>query len=218
MNKDTSTEFMKVVREFSLHGGTVISLAHVNKHRGADGKLIAAGTSDIKDDSDCAYILDVASRSDGTTTVNFENIKSRGDNVQTVSYKYVRRSGQSYADLVESVCLANDEEVKAARDEDENLRRLHNNHDAIQAIAGVIMGGVSKKTDLIAAAADRSVLSKNKIKKALHEHTGDNYLAGDRWFVKKSGDRNTQEYQLLWLAGGSDKGEAASYEQASNGA
>ena len=50
MHKTKGSEFMKVAREFTLKGGTMIMLAHANKHRGMDGKIIAGGTSDISDD------------------------------------------------------------------------------------------------------------------------------------------------------------------------
>ena len=42
----------------SMKGGTMVVLAHVNKNRNSSGKVVYAGTSDIKDDFDCAYDLD----------------------------------------------------------------------------------------------------------------------------------------------------------------
>ena len=55
MDKHASTEFSKVIRRFVMKGGTCISLAHVNKNTGADGRPVYAGTSDVLEDADCAY-------------------------------------------------------------------------------------------------------------------------------------------------------------------
>lgn len=89
MNKDKASEFNQIIRQLVQAGGTAILLAHVNKHRGDDGKVVHAGTSDSVDDSDCAYLLDVVSEdASGMRTVKFENIKSRGDVEQEAFYQY----------------------------------------------------------------------------------------------------------------------------------
>ena len=81
MDKRLSSRFSHAIRQFVMRGGTCISLAHTNKHRNSDGKPVYAGTKDIIDDADCAYLmyeinLDVDAR---TKTVLFENIKARGN-------------------------------------------------------------------------------------------------------------------------------------------
>ncbi|MEI6746846.1 MAG: hypothetical protein WCL34_12860, partial [Methylococcaceae bacterium] len=81
MHKTKGSEFMKVAREFTLKGGTIIMLAHANKNRGMDGKIVAGGTSDVGDDADCVYLLDEVSKTATTKTVLFENVKRRGNNV-----------------------------------------------------------------------------------------------------------------------------------------
>jgi hypothetical protein len=79
MDKKTSSEFMRVGRAFVSNGGTLILLAHTNKNRDSEGKVIFGGTSDIVDDVDCAYTLDEISSTLDEKTVMFENIKARGD-------------------------------------------------------------------------------------------------------------------------------------------
>jgi AAA domain len=45
-------------RPFTMGGGALLLLAHTNKARGAKGELIYAGTSDLMEDVDCAYLID----------------------------------------------------------------------------------------------------------------------------------------------------------------
>lgn len=81
MDKARSTDFSKVIRRFCLQGGSVIVLGHTNKNPGANGKKMYAGTTDIVDDFDCAYILDTlkVQPEPGWKVVEFENLKRRGN-------------------------------------------------------------------------------------------------------------------------------------------
>ena len=47
MDKRTASQFGVAARGFISAGGTLIALAHTNKHVGTDGKAIYSGTSDI---------------------------------------------------------------------------------------------------------------------------------------------------------------------------
>jgi RecA-family ATPase len=47
MSKKDSATFGKVARRFAMSNGSIVALAHTNKHRGANQKLIYAGTSDF---------------------------------------------------------------------------------------------------------------------------------------------------------------------------
>jgi hypothetical protein len=64
MDKKLSSQISNVLRSFCSHGGSIISLAHVNKNQNSDGKNVYAGTSDIVDDSDCCFIIDIVSDND----------------------------------------------------------------------------------------------------------------------------------------------------------
>ncbi len=59
MDKKSSANFGIKIREFISHGGTIIALAHTNKNRSDDGKLIFEGTGDITNDVDCYYTIDI---------------------------------------------------------------------------------------------------------------------------------------------------------------
>ena len=86
MDKKACTEFAKILRAFALKGGTVIGLAHTNKHPDADGVPIHAGTSDIREDFDCAYIINIIEGKTDKTVVEFTNIKKRGNVELSTAY------------------------------------------------------------------------------------------------------------------------------------
>ncbi|WP_158603085.1 AAA family ATPase [Pseudomonas sp. AOB-7] len=199
MDKTVATAFGKVVREFVSSGGTVIMLAHTNKHKSADGKSIPAGTSDIIDDADCAYVLDVieSDTSESKKTVIFENIKARGDVADTATYTYTTQKGLTYDDLLESVREVSREEAEDARKREQAEELLKKNAAIVEAIIEVIGEGVTHKTQLIEAAVEYSGCSKAKVTKALDDHTGTNYAMGHRWTVSKGEAKNARVYSLL---------------------
>ncbi len=200
MDKTIATAFGKVMRAFVSNGGTVIMLAHTNKHRGSDDKLVVSGTSDIVDDADCAYTLDVIESDtlNSLKTVIFENIKARGDVADSATYTYSTQKGQGfgYEELLASVQEVTQAEAEEARKREQAEELVRKNADIIDAVSEAIGEGVTLKTDLIDAAAERSGISKAKVARALRDHTGTNYAAGNRWSVGK-GDKNAQPYSLL---------------------
>ena len=104
MDKKASTGFGKLARAFVGVGGTIITLAHTNKNRNEDGGRVFGGTSDIVDDCDCAYILDVTDPdANNKYRVTFTNIKSRGNVEQKVTFTFSKPKGCTYADLLNSV-------------------------------------------------------------------------------------------------------------------
>ena len=94
---------------------------------------------------------------------------------------------------VQEVTQAEAEEARKREQAEELVRK---NADIIDAVSEAIGEGVTLKTDLIDAAAERSGISKAKVARALRDHTGTNYAAGNRWSVGK-GDKNAQPYSLL---------------------
>ncbi|GAG81404.1 unnamed protein product, partial [marine sediment metagenome] len=105
MSKKVVSTFTALNRRFVSQGGTVIALAHVNKKKGDNGKSVYAGTSDIIDDFDCAYVIEVLD--DGTESgkrvIAFENLKSRGSVEAKVYFSYMSPDCVSgYTELLES--------------------------------------------------------------------------------------------------------------------
>jgi len=118
MDKASQRRFNTSMREFTSQGGTVIMLAHTNKHRGYDGKLIHAGTSDMRDDSDCVYLIDEVSNEGGRKTIMFTNDKDRGDVIKQCCFSYSVEEGVYYGDLLESVKLESSDTTKGIVERD----------------------------------------------------------------------------------------------------
>jgi hypothetical protein len=199
MSKDKQSEFGKRLREFALHGGSVIMLGHTNKHRGADGKLVPGGTTDLVDDADCVYILDYNKKtSTDENTVVFENIKSRGDVDQAASYIYERANGRGYGRLLATVRRATADETNDARRATAIETLLQKNHASIQAILETMQSGISLKTEVIKDAAERAGAGKPAIKRVLAQHTGEDFMAGHRWSLA-IGENNSHIYRPVSL-------------------
>lgn len=200
MDKKLATEFMEVVRNFISHSGSVIMLAHVNKHRSEQGKVIAAGTTDLSDDADCAYTLDAVDNGKQTTAI-FENFKSRGDVLAKVTYSYCRETGKDYEALLNSVRLVTDDEAAMARKIRDAELSLKDNAEAIAVIVDIINSGITTKTELIKESITRSGESKNTIQCILKMHTGDNYMLGHRFELTIVREGNKHIYSILPFLG-----------------
>jgi archaellum biogenesis ATPase FlaH len=196
MDKKKASDFMVIGREFISKGGTLILLAHTNKNRNGDGKVVFAGTSDIVDDVDCAYTLDEVECIGSTKKVIFENIKNRGDVAREIAFQYDICEGQSYEQLLDSVTECNKESLEKAMKAKAIADKLERNSGVIQAIIEAIDSGHILKTDLIGYAQQCSVFGRQKISTVLKEHTGSNYIDGDRW-RETIGEKNAHIYQLI---------------------
>jgi len=217
MDKRLSSEFGRYLRGFVSKGGTVIALAHVNKNRTTDGKVIFSGTSDIVDDTDCAYTLDATEATATHKTVVFENIKSRGDVDSEAAYRYLSQvSGKNgYQMLIDSVEQVGEAEAAQARELQQMQAKLAKNSDIIQEITEVIEQGTNNKTDIIKAVHEVSGASKGVIRKVLTDHTGKDFTAGHRWRVER-GEKNAKLYHLL-NGGYRPETLAKNYDEATNG-
>tara|TARA_R110001599_G_scaffold9972_5_gene49279 strand:- start:4029 stop:6245 length:2217 start_codon:yes stop_codon:yes gene_type:complete len=194
MDKKVASDFGVYMRGFVSKGGTIIMLAHTNKHRDEEGKVVFSGTSDIVDDVDCAYTIDVSENGNQESkTVIFENIKSRGDVSKEAVYSYLCKASD-YQELIDSVKGVSDDDAEEAKRQKTINDKLNANRDGIEAILEAIDTGFTLKTELIENAYKSSGISKKKIAKILKEHTGNNYLDGHRWQEIK-GDKNTKRYK-----------------------
>lgn len=199
MDKKVSTAFGKAMREFVSNGGSVIMLAHVNKHKTAEGKVIHSGTSDIADDVDCAYTLEKVKDDNDTHTVIFENFKNRGDVAANATYSYTRREGQDYLELLDTVQSLSEDDMKRAKAMKAAQTRLDANASVIWAIIDALNDGVCLKTDILETARKNCGESLKRVSKVLDEHTGENFAGGDRWKLS-IGDKNAKHYSILNFA------------------
>lgn len=195
MDKKSGSEFMTTARLFAQSGGSMILLAHTNKNRSAEGKVIAGGTSDVIDDADCAYTLDEIDATPTEKTVLFENIKARGDVAKTAAYRYSTERGQTYAQLIESVTALDDESAAQAATERDRQEARAKDEPAIQAISEAIRLGLSSRTSLLDEARNHCGLSRTRLAKVLDTYTGAALDPGKLWSMKRGAD-NRHIYEL----------------------
>ena len=112
MNKQGVSIFANIIRTFCMAGGTIISLAHTNKNRNSDGKSIYGGTSDLRDDADAVYVMDVHEdatnkerRTVRLTSDASEGGKSRGANVLEYFVSYSLSRITTYSELMQSLVV-----------------------------------------------------------------------------------------------------------------
>ncbi len=197
MDKAAAARATEILRQFVSHGGTVIILAHVNKHRGADGKPIHEGTGDLVNDADCVYVGDILleDTARGLRTIQLKNIKARGDVPSEITYRYSIAKGASYEDRLQSIVEVGKAEQEAAKRMKTAQALLAKNKAAILAIKECLMDGINQKTALIEEAHSRSGLSRSVIRKALEDHTGGKVDEYQFWHLTISG-KNSNIYQL----------------------
>lgn len=207
MSKREGTAWGNASREFVSAGGSMISLAHTNKHKDDDGQSVYAGTADIVQDCDCAYILELVSEDAGARTVEFRNIKARGDVDRKRGFTYTL--DVPYQEMFDSVQVIEDREIERARDRRHQADALARHHEAIMHIQGLIRSGVTKRKALIEGGYKHPHFSRSYITEVLDAHTGNDLLQGHRWQYS-IGNRNSRIYQLLGV--GSQIGTTGSTE------
>ncbi len=195
MRKDKSSDFGVVMRSFVSHGGTVIGLGHVNKHKNSDGKSVYGGTSDITDDADCYYMIEELQTTATTKTIRFENRKSRGDVDKTATFTYTNEKVSNYQELLDSVRTMSENEADALAQINAINNRLDANKEVIDVAVEAIASGVVKRTELVHMIAQTTCFGRSKVLKILEQHTGPNYSKGHRWTCTK-GDKNVHTYAL----------------------
>jgi hypothetical protein len=114
---------------------------------------------------------------------------------QEAAYKYNFSETLSYYDLLASVSTVGDEERAEAENQRQRDIALELNRDAVEAIKECLSEGIDKKTVLIKEAVARSGVSRQKIIRALRDHTGSGLSAHQYWQVEIK-DKNAHVYVL----------------------
>ncbi len=196
MDKDASSKFNTKLREFSQSGGSVILLAHTNKNRNGDGKLVAGGTSDLIDDADCAYVIDVLNDDGHTKTVIFENQKRRGNCAGEVIFEYTSKA-DNYQQLVDSVTMTEDPD--AVKDEMKATEQFNKDASVVGAIKEILMDGKILKTDLQCRVTDETGIPKRKVVDVIDRYAGESFFEQRTiWRIVK-GQRNEKRVELLTI-------------------
>lgn len=170
MDKVSSSSFSNVIRRFIVKGGTLVALAHTNKKLGPDGLPVYSGTTDIIDDSDCAYIIAPIASSDGSNekVVEFLNMKRRGNVVLKAAYSYTIENEATYNEILLSVCLVDPKQIDVIK----QVEALKSNAEMIAAVQNCISEGINTKMKLVDAVAAKTSCSKRYSLKIIEQHTG----------------------------------------------
>ena len=195
MDKRAATKFSDVFRQFVSKGGSIIMLAHVNKHSNAEGKVLYAGTSDIVDDADCCYTLEVIDETNTEKIVEFTNFKDRGDVAKKALFSYSSTDGLLYGDLLNSIVELDDSESKRISALNTIKGILDKNGTLIDEIKDAINNGITGKVKLIEAVRNATGESKKRVIHVLKEHTGSDTRKAQFWTCRIA-DRNEHIYKL----------------------
>jgi hypothetical protein len=193
MDKTKASAFTKVGRQFVAKGGTLVCLAHTNKNLGQDGKPVYAGSSDFRDDADCAYTIRPLAVEAGATekTVLFENIKRRGMAAIEVAFSYAIGRDVTYHETLASV-----QEIDPAQVTDlKAAEALHSDADLIEVVSGCIREGVNTKMMLARVVGQRAGISKRTAIQIIERYTGEDPI-NSRWCFAV-GPRGAKVFELL---------------------
>jgi hypothetical protein len=169
MDKKKTSLFMSVIRPFVAKGGTVIGMAHTNKHPSSSGKVMYGGTTDLRDDCDCCHTIEVIGTNNHENTVAFNNIKSRGNVLKQAAYHYSTAPAISYNEILLSVEVINDADLATVSQQ----AKVRNDAEIINCIFSMIANGTNTKMALASAVAIDANISKNRALKIIECYTGD---------------------------------------------
>ncbi|MDM4766166.1 PriCT-2 domain-containing protein [Pelomonas sp. SE-A7] len=192
MSKSQMAEFTQAVRRFVSKGGTLIALAHTNKNRTASGKLVYAGTSDLVDDFDCAYIVDSLPWTgvEPGKVIELKNIKRRGDVPDTLAYRYSTALGKPYSQILASVVEVPSDDLAKSKAEAAEV----SDAVVITAIKACIGDGITKKMDLARAAAERARVGRNAAIEVIDRYDGSGQ---QQLWAYSVGERGAKNYSLI---------------------
>lgn len=200
MDKRTASEFGVFAHGFVSAGGTLIALAHTNKHTDSDGKAVYSGTSDIVDDSDCCFVIDKISVDErggiATHTLEFSNIKARGDVSSKLGFSYEKAPGQPYSELLETIKWLDKSRLNEIREQANIEAELEEDSTIIISVLELIEDGIVTKDKIVKGTHEQCGESTARIKKVLAQRTGDNYTRGHRWILNKEA-HNRHVYSVL---------------------
>jgi hypothetical protein len=207
MDKRATTKFGGGIRQFVSKGGSVIMLAHVNKHNDAEGNVVYSGTSDIVDDADCCYTLQIVEETADDKVIEFTNFKDRGDVTKKALFTYSNVEGIKYGDLLDSIYELDAGESKRIAGQNATRAKLEKNQHIIEEIKTAINGGIAAKTELVTEVRNATGESKKRVIEVLTDHTGTKVKHGQLWTVDTS-YKNRHAYQLNEPVFPSDQGGA----------
>lgn len=192
MSKSETSAFTEIIRGFVLGGGSLLTLAHTNKHTDANGKNVFAGVSDIFDDLDCAYVIDVTDGQDGKRIAQLTNRKRRGNVPDKLAYAYSPEPELSYIERLTSVHETDNYDSGA----DDVLDYKTPDNEILQSLALTIHhGGERGKMEIVRSVAAHDKVSKRRVLKLLERYAGED---PEKHFWRYAvGARGVHAFQLI---------------------
>ena len=196
MDKGSARDFTDLLRRFSQAGGSVIALAHTNKHKGSDGMSVAEGVGDFLSDFDCGYIADIATEDNQQKTVVFRNDKTRGTNAREVTFTYCNQEGCSWSDRFDSVTKQSGGDAKRLLAEAENREQHERDLPTIRYIEARLSTGKVSRANIERLDLGDGKPSKNERTRVLNKYNQSNSDPDLRHWVTSSGIKGGEEYSI----------------------
>lgn len=170
MDKKDSSALADACRRFVMGGGTILGLAHTAKNPNTNGSLRYAGTTDVLEDFDAAYVITPLKRSGdvGERVVEFSAIKRRGNSAETAAYAYTVETNVSYDHRVLSVHPIDPDNLDAFK----RLETERSDAEIIEVVKAQITAGITQKMTLAAAVADVAQISKREAVRVIERYAG----------------------------------------------
>jgi len=193
MSKKEASKFAQACRLYVMGGGAIVALAHTNKNPSASGKLTYAGTTDLLEDFDAAYL---GTPLQGGVTgkdkvLKFEALKRRGPSVGEVAYAFPGTPCDSYEQLLASIREVDPEQLEDFERQEAELV----DSEVIAHVEWCVINGFVKKMELAKAVAERASVSKRAALKVIEGYTGDDPKV-HRWCYRVR-DRGAKVFELL---------------------
>lgn len=201
MDKGGAREFTDLLRRFSQAGGSVIALAHTNKHKGSDGLSVAEGVGDFLSDFDCGYIADIATEDNQQKTVVFRNDKTRGTNDREITFTYSNIEGCSWSDKFDSVTKQSGCDAKRLLAGIEARGQYEKDLPAIRYIEARLSKGKVSRANLERTDLSEGKPSKNERSRVLDRYNQSNSDPNHQHWVTTSGTNGGKSYSLSGLVG-----------------
>ena len=171
-DKKLTSAFADACRQYVMDGGTILALGHTTKSPNADGTPRYTGTTDILEDFDAVYIVEVATAakaSDEEKAVKFTKLKSRASSPDEVAYVYAAGSNLSYSVRLASVRPVDPEDMKDYR----TFKEVEEYRIAMKIADLIDEGFEGGQMALGRAAAEACGVTGRKAQRVLERHIGE---------------------------------------------
>lgn len=194
-DKNDTVKFHKLLRPFTMAGGTVVGLAHTNKSKDQNGASVYAGVADNIQDVDAAYVGDVVispSPENSRQVVEFKQIKGRLVHAGSVFCGFASGGGMTWHQRVKTLHTLSPNDlseilVKQDRKCDEEI--IHSISESLR------FEGSMSKMKLVKTVTDATVKSRRDVLTVLDRYSGTDPRL-HLWNFK-SGHHGAKNYRLL---------------------